>query len=80
MMRQVIGHNSLKDFVAIDNGVVTLNADRSLAEMIVHIASDMVGAKNPKNDDYTPEIQISSFTERAKYANFPKQYPFLFRE
>ena len=48
--------------------------------MIVHIASDMVGAKNPKNDDYTPEIQISSFTERAKYANFPKQYPFLFRE
>ena len=80
MMRKVIGHWSLKDFVAIDNGVVTLNGDRSLAEMIVHIASDMVGAKNPKYDWYTPNIQISNFIDRATFADFARAYPFLWKE
>lgn len=80
IMRKVIGHTSLKDFVVMNNGIVTLNPKKSLAEMIVHIASDMVGAKNPKFPWYTPNIQISNFRDRAAFADFPQAYPFLWDE
>ena len=80
MMRKVIGHGSLKDFVTMKDGKITLNPERTLPEMIVHIASDMVGAKNPKLDGYTPNIQISSFTDRAEFADFSKVYPFMWKE
>lgn len=80
MMRKVIGHGSLKDFVIMKGGVVTLNPERTLPEMIVHIASDMVWAKNPKFAWYTPDIQVSNFVDRAVFADFPQAYPFLWEE
>jgi len=41
-MRNMIGHGSLRDFAAIHTNTLTINPDRTLEEMIVHIASAMV--------------------------------------
>ena len=73
-MRNLIWHGSLRRFVNMKDGQIVLDHKRRLTEMIVHIASDMVWAKNLKEDHYTPNIQISSFVERARYANFPRWY------
>ncbi len=80
MMRKVIGHTSLKDFIVMSESGVVLNPERSLSEMVIHIASDMVGAKNPKFEGYTSNIQVSSFVDRAAFADFSDAYPFLWKE
>lgn len=84
-MRNTMWHGSLKDFVTVKDGIVTINPERSISEMIVHIASDMVWAQNKKIKDqkwepHSPEIQVSSFLDRAIYADFELAYKFLFTE
>ncbi len=84
-MRNTMWHGSLADFVTIKDGIVTINPERGISEMIVHIASDMVWAQNKKIKDqkwesHSSDIQVSSFLDRAVYADFELAYKFLFTE
>ncbi len=85
LMRQMVGHGSLTHFVKAEEGKIVLDESKWLAGMIVHIASDMVGAENKKIKEgrwevYSSDIQLSSFVDRAKYADFLEVYPFLYTE
>jgi hypothetical protein len=73
------GHNSLPDFVLLQDGQPTLNLHRSLSVMMVHLADDMtytpiVGAGEKTETYYLPIIQ------RMAAADFPNRYPFLYTE
>ncbi len=72
------GHNSLKKFLAIDEaGKISLNLERTLAEMIVHIADDMTHSSLWKATETT---QFVSIEDRARLGRFSARYPFLWNE
>lgn len=56
-------HNSVKKFITMQDGEVVLNRERTLAEMIVHIADDMTHSPNPDIDNATI---VTNFEERAR--------------
>lgn len=71
------GHNSMSMFVQIDNeGNVILNPDRTIADMIIHIADDMTFSPMD-NPDTTSFVTTS---ERMTLAEFPRRYPKLYTQ
>ncbi len=62
-MGGMTAHNSVKKFIVMQDGNIVLNSERTLAEMIVHIADDMTHSPNP--DMENPTI-ITSLAERAR--------------
>ncbi len=71
------GHNSVKKFITKQDGNFLLNPERTLVEMIVHIADDMVHSPNP--DIENPTI-ITNLTGRARLGKFSVRYAFLWEE
>lgn len=80
------GHGSLVDFLELDNnGVPSLQKGKTLAEMIVHLADDMVAS--PLRDRATGELltkntntEFVTVAKRQENGNFPSRYPFLYKE
>ena len=74
------GHNSLKDFVSLDDDRnVILNPERSDAEKAVHIADDMTHSSFPKEGKQEKTFFVTC-NERMELSDFPKRYPFLYIE
>ena len=68
-----------------NDGSVELRADRTLAELIVHAADDMVASplKDAKTGDSVTQNSSTKFvtvTERMNLGNFSTRYPFLYQE
>jgi hypothetical protein len=61
-MGGMTAHNSVRKFLTMQDGEIVLNPERTLAEMIVHIADDMTHSPNPDIDN--PTI-VTNFEERA---------------
>jgi hypothetical protein len=76
-MGGVTGHNSLKKFLIIKDGKLQLNPERTLTEMIVHIADDMTYSASGEDGEVT---QYVSFEKRAELSNFAEKYGFLWQE
>jgi HD superfamily phosphohydrolase YqeK len=76
-MGGMTAHNSVKKFITMQDGEVVLNRERTLAEMIVHIADDMTHSPNPDMDN--PTI-VTNFEERARLWKFQERYSFLWQE
>lgn len=74
---QETGHNSMSDFIVLENGSVVLNSDRTLAEMIVHLADDMTFSPLPGTKGDTKFVTVK---ERMEGSNFKDRYPFLYKE
>ncbi len=85
------GHNSLKDFVIInDNGAVVLNPERNIEEIVVHLSDDMT--TSPLTDgeltragvkDKNVAIKHTIFvnvSDRMLHGHFPRRYDFLYNE
>ncbi|RJQ38412.1 hypothetical protein C4559_01305 [Candidatus Microgenomates bacterium] len=73
------GHNSLKDFVKIENGKPALVTEENIAEMIVHLADDMTFTSIVQVGE-TAETYFLTTAERQEAADFPNKYPFLYTE
>lgn len=76
-MGGVTGHNSLKKFLIIKDGKLQLNPERTLTEMIVHIADDMTYSAPGEDGEVT---QYVSFEKRAELSKFAEKYGFLWQE
>ncbi|MBC7498180.1 hypothetical protein H7170_00890 [Candidatus Gracilibacteria bacterium] len=76
-MGGMTAHNSVKKFITMQDGEVVLNPERTLAEMIVHIADDMTHSPNPDIDNATI---VTNFEERARLGKFQERYSFLWQE
>ena len=76
-MGGVTGHNSLKKFLIIKDGKLQLNPERTLTEMIVHIADDMTYSASGEDGEVT---QYVSFEKRAELSKFAEKYGFLWQE
>lgn len=76
-MGGMTGHNSLKKFLVMKDGKLQLNPERSLAEMIVHIADDMTHSSSGEDGEVT---QYVSFEKRAELSKFSEKYGFLWQE
>lgn len=74
---QETGHNSMSDFIVLENGNVILNSDRTLAEMIVHLADDMTFSPLPGTKGDTKFVTTK---ERMDGSKFLERYPFLYKE
>lgn len=72
------GHNSLPDFVTVDeSGNPKLRADKTMEELIVHLADDMTSSPMPDEKRDTEFVTIS---ERMELSDFEHRYPFLYTE
>ena len=72
------GHNSLVDFISLDkDNKVVLNSERSLEEMVVHLADDMTASPLPGSNGDTKFVTTG---ERMSSGNFKERYPFLYKE
>lgn len=72
------GHGSLRDFISIsDDGEIILNPERSLEEMIVHLADDMTSSPLPGTKGDTKFVTTG---ERMEAGKFEERYPFLYKE
>jgi len=72
------GHGSLENFISLDeNGELILNPDRSLEEMIVHLADDMTSSPLPGTKGDTKFVTTG---ERMKAGKFEERYHFLYKE
>ncbi len=72
------GHNSLKQFIILGtDGNLTLNLERSLADMIIHIADDSTYSSPWSEEEVTSYVP---FLERARRSEFEKKYAFLWKE
>ena len=76
-MGGMTGHNSLKKFLSIKDGKLQLNPERTLTEMIVHIADDMTYSASGEDGEVT---QYVSFEKRAELSKFAEKYGFLWQE
>ena len=76
-MGGMTGHNSLKKFLIMKDRKIQLNPERTLAEMIVHIADDMTHSSSGEGGEVT---QYVSFNTRASLSKFPEKYGFLWQE
>ncbi len=76
-MGGMTGHNSLKKFLIIKDGKLQLNPERTLTEMIVHIADDMTYSASGEDGEVT---QYVSFEKRAELSKFAEKYGFLWQE
>lgn len=80
------GHGSLADFLTLDkNNEPALHQDKTLSEMIVHLADDMVAS--PLKDLKTGELltknadtQFVSTAKRMDLGNFSLRYNFMYQE
>lgn len=73
----VTGHNSLRKFLIVKNGELQLNPERTLTEIIVHIADDMTHSASGEDGEVT---QYVSFEKRAELSKFSEKYSFLWQE
>lgn len=73
------GHNSLKDFIEIKDGVPVLKTEDNLAEMIVHLADDMTHTSFAKPGEVA-QTQYLTIEERMVASDFPNRYPFIYKE
>ena len=71
------GHNSLKKFVTVQDGSVMVNPERSVTEMIVHIADDMTHSSPGESGEVTTYVD---FEIRAALSKFSEKYGFLWKE
>ena len=76
-MGGMTAHNSTKNFLVIDNWQLVINPERTLAEMIVHIADDMTHSSTGVHTETTTYV---SFEDRARLWDFEKRYSFLWQE
>lgn len=76
-MGGMTGHNSLKKFLIMKDGKIQLNPERTLTEMIVHIADDMTYSSSGEDGETT---QYVSFEKRAELSKFAEKYGFLWQE
>lgn len=76
-MGGMTGHNSLKKFLIMKDGKIQLNPERTLTEMIVHIADDMTHSSSGEDGETT---QYVSFEKRAELSKFAEKYGFLWQE
>jgi hypothetical protein len=80
------GHSSLVNFIKMNpDGTVDIRTDRTLAELIVHAADDMVASplKDAKTGDFITKNTTTKFvtvSERMDLGNFENRYPFLYEE
>ncbi|OIO20026.1 MAG: hypothetical protein CO029_00815 [Candidatus Magasanikbacteria bacterium CG_4_9_14_0_2_um_filter_41_10] len=71
------GHMSLKEFVTLDpEGKPILKPDKTLVDIIVHVADDMTASPKPGVSEETKFVAIE---ERMRLGNFPERHPHLFR-
>ncbi|MBT4121053.1 MAG: hypothetical protein HOA57_02560 [Candidatus Magasanikbacteria bacterium] len=72
------GHGSLEDFISLDeDGELVLNPDRSIEDMIVHLADDMTSSPLPGTKGDTKFVTTG---ERMEAGKFKERYPFLYKE
>jgi hypothetical protein len=71
------GHNSLKKFLIMKDGKLQLNPERTISEMIVHLADDMTYSSYWSDGEIT---QYVSFEKRAELSKFSEKYGFLWQE
>lgn len=76
-MGWMTGHNSLKKFIIIKDGKLQLHPERTISEMIVHIADDMTHSSYWSDGEMT---QYVSFEKRAELSKFSEKYGFLWQE
>jgi len=62
-MGLMTGHNSLRNFIAMKDGKYQLNPDRTLLEMIIHIADDITHSTTFHEEELT---SYCSFEKRAE--------------
>ena len=80
------GHSSLVNFIKMNpDGTVEIRTDRTLAELVVHMADDMVASplKDVKTGDFVTKNSTTKFVtvaERMDLGNFESRYPFLYQE
>jgi hypothetical protein len=74
------GHNSMSGFVAISpEGEPVLDTNRSLADMIVHLADDMTFTPIVNAGEKAPTSYLT-VEERMEASDFPNRYAFLYQE
>ncbi|MBX9809907.1 HD domain-containing protein, partial [Candidatus Gracilibacteria bacterium] len=76
-MGGMTGHNSLKKFLIMKDKKLQLNPERTISEMIVHIADDMTHSSFGIDGEMT---QYVSFEKRAALSKFSEKYGFLWQE
>lgn len=80
------GHSSLVNFIKSDSsGKISLRQNVTFAEMIVHLADDMVASplKDLKTGELITKNSSTKFVtaaERIDLSNFKNRYPFLYIE
>jgi hypothetical protein len=73
------GHNSLPQFVQLDDVGKPVLITNNLPDMIVHLADDMTFTSIVKAGERA-ETHFLTIEERMAASNFPERYPFLYEE
>lgn len=72
------GHLSIRDFLALPDGIPSLVPDR-FAEKIIHLADDMTSTSIPLPGERPLTVYLTPW-ERMIASEFPTRYPFLWKE
>lgn len=72
------GHLSIRDFLALPDGIPSLVPDR-FAEKIIHLADDMTSTSIPLPGERPLTVYLTPW-ERMVASDFPNRYPFLWKE
>lgn len=72
------GHLSIRDFLALPDGIPSLVPSR-MAEKIIHLADDMTSTSIPLPGERPLTVYLTTW-ERMVASDFPNRYPFLWKE
>jgi len=74
------GHNSLKDFITVDESGVVRLVEGKTAEKIVHLADDMTFTSTPLREEESPVTLFLTPWERMLASRFIEKYGFMWEE
>lgn len=72
------GHLSIQDFLMLADGIPALVPNR-MAKKIIHLADDMTSTSIPNPGERPLTVYLTTW-ERMIASEFPKRYPFLWKE